>query len=77
MRDLNGTSDMRRTGTAGTRVWPMLITLSGVLALSACSRHEIGDPWAGGDPQWKYAHFVSPTPDQALRERAALTQIDR
>jgi hypothetical protein len=68
---------MIRTGTAGAWQRRIGIALAGALALSACSRHEIGDPWAGRDPQWKRAHFDSQAPAQALRERAALTQIDR
>jgi hypothetical protein len=55
----------------------MLMAVTSALALSGCTQHDIGDPWAGKDPQWKRSHFVSQTPDQALRERAALTQIDR
>jgi hypothetical protein len=67
-----------RTG-AGGNGWRWLWTaLAGALVgLSACSGQQIGDPWAGRDPAWKRAHFVSQTPDEALRERAALTQIDR
>lgn len=47
------------------------------LLLAACGPSHVGDPWAGGDPQWKRSHFESPTPDEDLRTRAALTQRDR
>lgn len=47
------------------------------LTLSACAQGYIGEPWTHNDAQWKQAHFASQTPDEDLRERAALTQIDR
>jgi hypothetical protein len=47
------------------------------LVLSACTQAYIGEPWTHNDAQWKQAHFASQTPDEALRERAALTQRDR
>jgi hypothetical protein len=68
---------MIRKGRAGASYRNIRIALAGALTLSACSGQQIGDPWAGRDPEWKHAHFVSQAPDQALRERAALTQIDR
>jgi hypothetical protein len=56
-----------------------LLRLAGfcLLTLAACSRGYIEEPWTGNDPQWKQSHFASPIPDAELRERAALTQIDR
>jgi outer membrane biogenesis lipoprotein LolB len=56
-----------------------LMQLAGicVLMLAACSRGYIEEPWSGNDPQWKQSHFASQIPDAQLRERAALTQIDR
>lgn len=47
------------------------------LVLSACGQGYIEEPWTHNDPQWKQAHFASESLDEALKERAMLTQIDR
>jgi hypothetical protein len=55
----------------------MLVAGICTLTLSACSQGHIEEPWTGNDPQWKQSHFAGQMPDAELRERAALTQIDR
>lgn len=59
------------------RIYPMLLAGMFTLALSACGQGSIEEPWTQNDPQWKQAHFASQVPDEALKERAALTQVDR
>lgn len=55
----------------------MRIAVICLLALAACSGGHIQEPWTGKDAQWKQTHFASQAPAAELRERAALTQIDR
>jgi hypothetical protein len=68
---------MTRMHSKDKTSYGILMTLAGGLTLSACNQGSIQEPWTGSDPQWKQSHFASQTPDEALRERAALTQIDR
>ena len=68
---------MTRVQTRRSARCRMPMTAIFTLTLSACAQGYIGEPWTHNDAQWKQAHFASQTPDEDLRERAALTQIDR